>query len=221
MDNKIFVIGFPKAGTTSIHDALECAGYKSVHWGIYESNDYPVHAIRFGKNVSSVGMLIKLAKYNNLPLLYYLNNYNAFTQMDISLDKNLCYWPQLTDIPLLDKQYPNSKFIFNTRPLNKWISSVNRWGDLKLRLTKLEIPGLPYGVGSKDDELVKWHDWHKNNMIEYFKNDEDKFTIFNIEEDNPKKLANFLGLKSINFGHKNENKRNSIYNSSSMSPPLY
>ena len=177
MINKIFVVGFPKCGTTSIHDALCDAGIKSIHWGWYNSPKYmPHHITRFGKKVTSVGVMIKEAKDKGRPLLYFLNQFNAFTQMDVTVNQ-YNYWPQLEDVPLLDRQYPNSKFIFNTRPLDKWISSVNRWGDMKTRLTKANIPGLPYGIGYNDKELVDWHNWHKNNMIKYFNGDDKKFLI--------------------------------------------
>ena len=221
MLNKVFVVGFPKCGTTSIHDAVSEAGLKSVHWGWYNSPEYmPKHLVRFGKKVTSVGVMIKQAKDEGKPLLYFLNGFNAFTQMDVTV-QGYNYWPQLEDVPLLDRQYPGSKFIFNTRPLDKWISSVNRWGDMKTRLTKADIPGLPYGIGYKDEELINWHEWHRNNMLNYFGGENDKFTIFNIEKDDPQKLAKFLRLEKISLGHKNENTRNPANHSSGVSAAIH
>jgi len=209
--SKIFVIGFPKAGTSSIEYACKCAGLKALHWAKYNlrrSEMHFCHVFRHHMPASSVGMLIKMAKEDGLPLLYYLSGFDAFTQMDVSLSDKLSYWPQLVDVPLLDQQYPNSKFIFNTRPMHKWISSVNRWGNMKQRLTRLDLPGLPKGVGSKDEELVAWNHWHMNNMLDYFTGHEEKLLVFDIENDDPIKLANFIGIQNIVWEQKNKNKRN-------------
>ena len=208
MHKKIFVIGFPKGGTTSIHYALQNAGINSLHWAWYDSPSHlPSNGLRFNRRFTSVGMMIKYAKEAGLPLLHYMHGYDAFTQMDISLSKDLCYWPQFLDVPLLDKQYPESKFIFNTRPVHKWINSVRHWGDLTIRLTKLDIPGLPYGYGEEDKHLKDWHDWHLSNMVDYFKDKPNKLVVYNIENDPVSKLSDFLGLNLV-MERRNVNKRN-------------
>ena len=205
-----------------MHVALEEAGFKSIHWGWYDPPSHmPRHVVRQNKGVTLVGAMIKHAKKSGFPLLHFLNDYNAFIQMDVTLGGELNYWPQLTDVPLLDQQYPNSKFIFNTRPMDKWLSSVNRWGNLKLRLTKAELPGLPFGVGYKDEELENWHNWHKENMVSYFKDSPEKFIIFDIENDKPSILVDFLGVNTIKIGHENENKRNPPNHSSHMSSAIH
>lgn len=206
----IFVIGFPKAGTSSIQYAFDCAEIKTLHWARYnlpKKESHLGHVWRGEKPAACIGMLVKWAKQDGVPLLTYMPGYEAFTQMDVSLSERLNYWPQLEDVPILDQQYPNSKFIFNTRPIHKWISSVNRWGTLRKRLIKLDIPGLPPGAGAKDEELELWHDWHKDNMVQYFADKPGKLLVFDIENDNPQNLADFLGLKSIVWEKKNSNPR--------------
>jgi hypothetical protein len=196
--NKIFVVGFPKCGTTSIHYSILTQGIKSIHW----AKDPDLRT-------NLVGVSIRKAKENGLPLLNYLNNYRAFTQMESCIDQNNCYWPQLQDIPLLEKQYPNSRFIFNDRNPEKWIKSVTNWnisiGNLRSRLVSLDIPGLPAGVGHKDSELLDWYDWHKSNMIKFFEG-KSNFIIFNVEKDEPQKLGNFLGIKEFYLPHLNRSK---------------
>jgi hypothetical protein len=203
---KIFVVGFPKAGTTSIHYSLIKAGIKSNHWAWYNCPSDLAYVKRFSVPAAPVGMLIKRAKEENLPLLHYLSEFDAFTQMDVSLNEELNYWPQMEDISTLDAQYPGSKFIFNDRPMEKWLKSVIHWGTLRRRLGKLDIPGLPLRVGYLNRELINWYNWHKNNMINYFKG-RDNFIIFNIENDSPQKLADFLGLESIVWSQRNKSKR--------------
>lgn len=137
--NKIFVIGFPKSGTTSIQESLTSAGISAIHWGVDDI---------------FVGTSIQKAKNQNKQLLSEINTYQAFTQMKTCIDKARCYWPQLVDVPLLDEQYPNSKFIFNDRNIDNWIRSLRQWNintgpirqegqSLIERIIKLDIPGLP------------------------------------------------------------------------------
>jgi len=205
---KIFIVGFPKAGTSSIQYALQKAKIPSIHWARYNLPNglrHLGHLYRKGQPAASVGALIDWAKKDGIPLLSYLNDYDAFTQMDISLNKTLNFWPQLTDVPTLNEQYPNSKFIFNTRPIHKWINSVNNWGNLRKRLTRLDIPGLPSGKGDKDTHLEDWHNWHLENIKQFFTDKPDQLIVFDIENDNPKKLAKFLGIKNMVWEHKNKN----------------
>jgi hypothetical protein len=197
--NKIFVIGFPKSGTSSIQASLTNAGISSINWG---------------KDEISIGKCIKESKEKNEPLLSTLNLYQGFTQMEICIDQTRCYWPQLVDVPLLDQQYPNSKFIFNDRNIDNWLKSLHNWNintgpirqsgeSLIERIIKLDIPGLPKNKGKTDDELKDWYLQHKNNMIDFFKN-KDNFVIFNIESDSGDKLAEFLEMKNFSWCHTNK-----------------
>jgi len=196
--NRIFIVGFPKCGTTSIHYSLVINGIRSIHWA--EDPDI---------QKKLVGLSIQSAKAKGLPLLTYLDEYKAFTQMESCINQTKCYWPQLQDVPLLESQYPNSKFIFNDRDPKKWISSVSNWnisiGNLRNRLVHLDIPGLPAGAGAKDSELLDWYFWHKSNMIGYFK-DKRNFIVFDVEKDSPQKLGDFLGIKNFQLPHLNKSK---------------
>jgi protein O-GlcNAc transferase len=201
VENRIFVIGFPKCGTSSINNALISKGVPSIHW-----------ALDPDRLVLLVGLSIEKAKKEGKPLLSYLKNYRALTQMETCIDEHRCYWPQLLDVPTLDSQYPKSKFIFNDRDIYKWVNSVSKWripshGSLRERLIKANIPGLPKGKGSNDSELIDWYIWHKNNMIDYFKN-KDNFIVFNIEEDKSEKLGEFLGINNLVVPHSNRSVKN-------------
>lgn len=194
--NKIFVIGFPKCGTTSLQESFSRINISSVHW----ADSVSLHSI------SLVAFNIEKAKKESLPLLTHLNRYQAFTQMEACI-YDYCYWPQLLDVPTLDEQYPNSKFILNDRDIQKWINSVTKWSalgqNLRERFVKFDIPGLPKGKGKEDKDLENWYLWHKNNMIDYFKK-KDNFIIFDIEKDEPKKLGDFLGIKDFVLLHLNK-----------------
>jgi protein O-GlcNAc transferase len=206
--NKIFVIGFPKSGTTSMYTSLTLAGIPSIHWS---TDDFlPIKT----PNEIIVGISIQKSKYQSKPLLSELNNYQAFTQMEVCIDEKRCYWPQLVDVPLLYQQYPNSKFIFNDRNIDNWLRSLCRWNisagpirqkgeSLIERIIRLDIPGLPKNKGKTDEELKYWYVQHKNNMMDFFKN-KDYFLIFNIELDSGDKLAEFLEIQNFSWFHTNK-----------------
>jgi hypothetical protein len=91
--NKIFGIGLNKTGTTSLTEALNILGIKTLHYeGIRKS--------------------IEFERKNNLKILSTLKEYRGFTDSPI---------PYL--YKKLDKEYLNSKFILTIRPLNSWLKS--------------------------------------------------------------------------------------------------
>ena len=93
---KIFCIGLNKTGTISLHHALETIGFKSLHWG-----------------GPGTGDIIRRAAAEGRPLVEDLDEYDAFSDLAV-LSKQF---------PLLDEQYPGSKFILTTRPMEPWVES--------------------------------------------------------------------------------------------------
>jgi hypothetical protein len=172
--NKIFQIGFNKCGTTSLHKMFIDSGLKSVHWD--------------GGNIAKkIDSNIK----QNKPPLDGVDNYDCYTDIE-NVETNT--FPLINYYELLDKAYPNSLFILNTRPLDNWIQSrLNHQGGEYANTFKKVL-----GVDT-NEELVKiwteqW-DGHHNKAIDYFKNC-DNFIIFDIETEGDK-LTDFLRTWSI------------------------
>ena len=109
--NKIFQIGFNKCGTCSIHSLFKnYAMLPSIHWDDGNLAKTIHHNIQTGEH---------------LPLDGY-DQYIVYTDMEcFTYDNNdlvhICIAPEYFDI--LDINYPNSIFIFNTRPIDNWIKS--------------------------------------------------------------------------------------------------
>jgi Sulfotransferase domain len=97
---RIFCIGLNKTGTISLHVALQALGFRSLHWGGQASRLAVERAIREGS-----------------PLLTHLDgDYDAFSdiqRLSVSFD-------------VLDRQYPGSRFIMTTRPVDSWLDSRRR-----------------------------------------------------------------------------------------------
>lgn len=97
---RVFGIGLNKTGTSSLRDALEMLGYKSLHGGRLETMVLAQKAIDEGK-----------------PMLSYLDpDLEAFTDVF-----GLTYYFFLADV-----QYPGARFILTLRDLDVWLDSRRR-----------------------------------------------------------------------------------------------
>lgn len=184
--NKIFQIGFNKCGTTSLHNFFLSNNLKSIHW------DRSRLAKKINHNYN-----------NNLPLLKGYEQYNCFTDME-SLNDNIFIYLSL--YKELDKQYPNSKFILNIRNKENWINSrIKHRNYLKIYQ---KITGL-----TKEGVITHWNqiwDEHINNVQEYFTNRKLDLLVFDIENDSPDKLIDFMStfiiIKNNQFKKLNKTK---------------
>lgn len=103
----------------------------------------------------------------------------------------------------LDDQYPESKFILNTRDINNWLKSrLNHQRymakDMKrLNLTMKEV--LDYWA----QDFIS----HNKSVNLYFKDKPEKLLVFDIEKDDPENICTFLSghfdLRCDNFPKSN------------------
>lgn len=56
--------------------------------------------------------------------------------------------------------YPEAHFSLNICKLQDWVKSVNSHNDMRQRFIEADLPGLPKGVGARDEELVEWVSRH-------------------------------------------------------------
>jgi hypothetical protein len=143
----IMVVGFPKAGTSSIFRFFECSGLKSMHW--YCCGDQ-VDPQKGGPHHIASCMLKNLQR--GLPILYKCGYYDVFAELngprkriynesgqpgsllddgtyDFKGPGNRLFFPQHHYINELHQQYPTATFILNLRPVDEWVASVLKWGD--------------------------------------------------------------------------------------------
>ncbi|OAN61285.1 hypothetical protein A8B79_07430 [Balneola sp. EhC07] len=207
----IFQIGFNRCGTSSIAYFFEKNGYSAAHWE---------------KGTIAVGM--ELARLKNKPLLTYCKEYDIYTDLE---KVNMWRLPKLkwkypifrkflreTEVNVeeappvyaykhfkqLDKHYPESKFIFNTREKEDWIKSR-----LKLNKDNNLITYRSCRCGdnyhSSEQELIQcwgteW-DEHHQNVLDYFEDKEDKLLYFDIQKDGVDKLTNFFSDLDLDTKH--------------------
>lgn len=183
--NKIFCLGFHKTGTLSLHHALERLGFKSRH-GYKPQSDLIERALRDGKQalqyVEDQTQKRGVGEHDAWLDLYSIRR--AFT--------------------VLDKQYPNSKFILTVRDEASWVKSVHRQ-----RERRHDTPFFHYWYFQSEDQwrLEKIH--HEWAVKTYFSARPDDLLIMDITKgDGYEKLAPFLGcdVPDEKFPHKNESK---------------
>lgn len=190
--NKIFQIGFNKCGTNSfcflfnsVRPILRC-----VHW------DYGRLAYTIHRNF-----------LENKPLLTGYDDFIFFADMEGTVDGNKnseFIYAHKEYYKLLDEQYPESKFILNTRNIHDWIRSrkahTNR--------SDYEIPSYfercKFHYKLNDQELVdRWVlDWrnHHEDVIDYFKYRPNDLLVYDINNDSIDKIKNFF--PDLRFGCK-------------------
>ncbi|MDF2436999.1 MAG: hypothetical protein K0Q95_1375 [Bacteroidota bacterium] len=164
---KVFCIGYNKTGTTSCGRAFELLGYKNVSFE--------------GKNWRG---LYKNKQY--LQLLNYAAKFDSFDDLP---------WLKEDMIVLLDKVFPNSKFVYLERDLDSWRKSYYNW---TYKITG-QYPDMEKGVSNF---LA-----HREFVMQYFKDRQNDLLIMKISEPGGfKKLAEFLGKKTDQTEMPHENK---------------
>lgn len=163
---KIFCIGLNKTGTVSLHHALETLGFKSLHWG-----------------GPKVGNTIREAAEAGRPLVSDFDEYDAFSDLAV-LSKQF---------EKLDGQYPGSRFILTTRPMEAWVESRRAH---VLRNQERKAAGKYSGtflVVEPDawrEEFVE----HHAAVRAYFEGRDDFLELRITEGDGWEKLCPFLGV---------------------------
>ena len=169
---KIFCIGYQKTGTTTLGRSLEMLGY---HHSSYDNEIYT-----------------KYYKHKlNLPkILEYTSKFESFDDQP---------WFKVDLIPVLDRKFPNSKFIYLTRDEESWKNSMHNWGKKKWG----EYPNVDEGL----EGFIK----HRQFVMEYFKGRLGKdFLILDIKDPMGfKKLSDFLGKSAPmdSFPHFNKTEK--------------
>lgn len=206
--NKIFQIGFNKCGTNSIcllFQDYSVPRIKVCHW------DSGFLAYSMVMNERQSKPLLE-GKYENFTL--YSDMECHFVEEDGSTNWMFMY--DKNHIPMLDEQYPNSKFILNIRDVDNWIKSrmshLMGLESIKEGKENLEriYPRIPYkdlhkeffGCGNDKEIEEYWRNqWkeHIDFVLEYFKNREQDLIVFDIEVDTLDKFKNFFEPYDISF----------------------
>jgi hypothetical protein len=188
---KIFCIGFHKTGTTSISEALEFLGYKTIHGD-------PRKADHVGDEGRTLLENHILKGDYNLPTF---DLYDAFTD-----NPYFSIWDEIIKI------YPDAKYILTVRDDEKWIKScVNYYQGRRVRPMREWMFGENSDLSKNNESRMTWlnkYKAHNQRVIDHFAKLGKELLIFDIEKGHGwKELCEFLNISqpSIKFPHRNKN----------------
>ncbi|MGD8177139.1 sulfotransferase [Marinimicrobium sp. ARAG 43.8] len=175
---KIFVIGFNKSGTTSIHDFFQENGIESIHWD---------HS-----NLSRA--IAKNHKQGNRLLEGY-EEWQAFSDLEHPVKGGGYYYSAEKHFQTIDKQYPGSLFILNYRSFDSWANSRRNHGNYLLKAM------LGDGLSSWEEVRELWfreYSDHISKASDYFEG-KDNFLLLEMDKEAGTKLSEFLERHGFNL----------------------
>ena len=192
----IIILGMPKSGTSSFHELFKKLGYESYHWK---------------KGTRYIGKMIENNKKNKKPLLCDFLDTDVITQMDVCLNKDNCYWPQIVDYKQIINENSNSIFILNKRNPEELLSSFKRWpqpgpGNLLNRLFTYNSEII---TNKTDKGFIEFVNKFYLEIELYFKENQNlKFISYDINNDKVEKFKKYIDIKEIStFPKTNVNKK--------------
>ncbi len=174
---KVFQIGFSKCATVTLAAFFGANGVRAIH------HDTGRLAVSIYNNHLEHKPLIT-RKYK--PYYVYTDMEKIYSHPIIEIGPLL--------FKELDKQYPGSKFILNTRDKQAWLKSRARHKPTRDKIEQLDLSAQLTNT-SRDAVLAQWSkDWdeHHAAVIEYFKDRPQDLLVFNIDTDPPEKISEFF-----------------------------
>ena len=189
---KYFQIGFHRCGTTSL-------------WRFFERNGIPT--VHFDKGNLARRMRDNIAA--GRPVMHgYDERYQAFTDM-VFVD-SAGYFEGFKCYREMMRDYPDAKFILNTRDRKRWLRSMRRWALYKDRKAYLSYRHDATNLRRFSTALSRDWEAHHRDVVATVPGS--RLLVFDVERDPPERLSRFCGLPdsaSRYYGH--ENRSHSVF----------
>lgn len=172
--DKIFIIGFNKTATKTLHTFFKQNGLRSIHW----------HG---GKLATT---MVRNALSGRKILRGYDWRYRVYSDM-IYLTDRMCVEAN-SFYRILDRDYPGSAFIYNTRDEDAWVKSRMNHASGKFLETYLKA----MNTTSVAEVENHWRDTRRRfekELLSYFSGREN-LLVFDIESMEPSAIRSFLGM---------------------------
>jgi hypothetical protein len=173
----VFIIGFNRAGTRSLHNFFQSAGLPSVHWD---------------ENKLVRRMLLNLRRGKRL-LSGYDSRFLVYSDLILADPTRMVEGNQF--FRRLFDEYPGSLFILNTRPTAKWVDSrlSHLNGEFLVRYMNFT------GTDDPSEVMALWKsqkERHEAEVREFFSDKPGRLVEVNIEVDNVADiLSNFIPFR--------------------------
>jgi len=199
--SKVFGIGLSRTGTSSLNEALELLGYRSIHFPIIMENTSPQAKLKYRLNKWGKELGKKQAFFTEFTS--GTNNNLAFKKPDESK------FDAMTDLSVarfykeLDTAFSGSKFIFTIRDQDDWAQSCARFfakGNhqfFKWQQVNIDM----YGSNSFNEDLFRHaYQHHVRDVKTHFSQRPQDLLIINISAgEGWEKLCPFLGKSLLDF----------------------
>jgi len=189
--NYYFQIGFNRCATQSLYQAFVDCGLKAIH------HNFKTSKLCFREYLATILLdNLQMSVFNKPILDAKLSSYDAFLDMEyIYGDHEFNFNRYFRNI---EKQYPSSKFIMNTRECISWL----------LSRMKLGAKASPYSVYYKNihtEKLKSWIDYyfeHSLQVRKYFLHTptvkkRTKLYVYPIQEKSLKEICQELELPNV------------------------
>jgi hypothetical protein len=193
---KVFGIGLSRTGTSSLNEALEFLGYRSVHFPIIMQNTSARAKVKYRMNrwIGEIG--------SKKPLFH---DFCIGTENKLVFKvPNPTSFDAMTDMPVarfykqLDEEFPNSKFILTVRNEDGWLKSCEKFfAEGNNQFFKwIQLHFDMYGANSFNDSLFRnGYRNHIKDVKAYFSARPSDLLIVDIPKgDGWNKLCEFVGL---------------------------
>lgn len=138
-----------------------------------------------------------LAPLAHLPGIDAVAEMNCIFWQDKAQSIATGLFPQMSMLEELVAHYPHAHFILNVREPRKWVDSVNEHNDMRRRLERANLYGLPAGAGRHDEELIDWVERHHQRVSTVLGNRGAKLLVFDIDVHGADELSAFLGREVV------------------------
>jgi hypothetical protein len=177
-NSRIIQIGFNRCGTSSLNYFFMQHGFKCIHW-----------------DDGNIARTIKRNCYLNKPVLEGYEDYNFISDMELVNDTEGIILAHMDYFKEIESQYPEAKFILNTRNMHDWISSRAKHsgtGHHNYLERYMRIWDM-----TAEQVTNRWmRDWYAHHaaVLSYFQGKMNKLLIFDIDRPDYENLSNFSGL---------------------------
>lgn len=108
---RVVQIGFHRCGTRSLAQLFAKSGHASAHWRVKRKQGKIVLARMMKKNIDA-----------GRKCLHRMERYAFLSDLEF-FDEDGTIWSGFKQFRIIDDDYPNTKFLLNTRDKNDWLQS--------------------------------------------------------------------------------------------------
>eukprot|EP00797_Seminavis_robusta_P008151 Sro156_g070940.1 n/a (217) ;mRNA; r:89345-89995 len=214
-------MGLQKAGTTSIYSYFTCGMEGKLSH--YDCRPPPANKTNGGKaeryGLSCGKAMLWNKRANNKPLFDGIDDWDLYSEIDAPHNNLLSgvILPQVSWIQDIHEAFPNATWILNYRDPEKWLSSIDRWKDLRKRFIHAHYP--PFfrkGRGKTDQQMIDFYNEQAARVVNFTQAHPDHHhNLVQVKIDSPdagQVLEEAFGITQNCWGNKNHNKGDAYWN---------